>query len=375
MVSKVSASLTRLDAGQSTSVSATASDADGDNLSYQWATTACPGTWTNATSSTASFVPSSVPAAACNNCQLTVTVQDGRGGQTTGSINLCIAAASTERFAPTFTNFYQSTTSTSPGQTVTFDVTALDPQSSALTFAWTANIGSLATAQNTASTSQIVWTAPSCAVTGVPPSVTAAVTNAYGLSASKSFSLSGLPACATGWAGAGTLTAARQHHTATLLSSGKVLVSGGYDNVMATSPPRRCTTRPPTPGPPQAPWPRPAGSTPPPCSPPARCSSRGATATAASSSPRRCTTRPPTPGPPQAPLATARQSHTATALLPSGKVLIVGGSGSNGLLTSTEVYDPATNSWSSASPMATARYLTPPRPALLRQGARLGGPQ
>ncbi|MFL5349456.1 MAG: Ig-like domain-containing protein [Hyalangium sp.] len=102
VVSKVSASLNRLDAGQSTSVSATASDADGDSLSYQW-TASCPGTWTNATSSAASFVPSSVPASACNNCRLTVTVQDGHGGQTTGALNLCIASTSTTRFAPSFT--------------------------------------------------------------------------------------------------------------------------------------------------------------------------------------------------------------------------------------------------------------------------------
>jgi len=56
-VSRVSASLNRLDAGQSTSVSANASDADGDALSYQWAAS-CPGTWTQATSSAASFLGS-----------------------------------------------------------------------------------------------------------------------------------------------------------------------------------------------------------------------------------------------------------------------------------------------------------------------------
>ncbi|HEX8436902.1 Ig-like domain-containing protein, partial [Archangium sp.] len=68
VVSKASASRNRLDVGQSTNVTATASDADGDSLSYQWAVTApCTGTWTNATSSTASFVPSAIPSGVCNN--------------------------------------------------------------------------------------------------------------------------------------------------------------------------------------------------------------------------------------------------------------------------------------------------------------------
>ena len=196
VVTRISSTRSLLDAGQSTSVSATATDADGDALSYAW-TASCPGTFTNPTSSSASFVPSSVPAGACNNCSLTVAIQDGRGGQATGSLNLCITASSTaSRFPPAFTNAYQSATAASPGQTVTFDVTALDPQSSSMTFTWSADVGTLATAQTTATTSRIAWTAPACAQSGTPPTLTAVVTNAYGLSASQPFSVSGLPACA-----------------------------------------------------------------------------------------------------------------------------------------------------------------------------------
>ncbi|WP_420821895.1 kelch repeat-containing protein [Pyxidicoccus caerfyrddinensis] len=305
VVSKVSASLNRLDAGQSTSVSALASDADGDSLSYLW-TSSCPGTWTNATSSAASFVPSSVPASACNNCRLTVTLQDGRGGQTTGALSLCIAASSLERFPPSFTNFYQSATATSPGQTVAFDVTAMDAQASSLTFVWTANTGMLATAQNTASTSHVVWTAPSCAQAGVSPSVTAVVTNAYGLSATRSFGVSGLSACAaSGWSAAGTMAVGRRYPTSTLLSSGKVLVAGGSNASGALS-----------------------------------SSELYDPATNSWSS--------------AAPMASARSSHTAIPLS-SGKVLVTGGSNPSGALASSELYDPATNSWSSAAPMASAR--------------------
>jgi N-acetylneuraminic acid mutarotase len=306
VVSRVSASLNRLDAGQSTAVSATASDADGDALTYQWTAT-CAGTWTNATSSSASFVPSSVPAGVCNNCRLTVTVQDGHGGQTTGSLNLCIASSTTERFPPLVTNFYQSVITPSAGQPVTFDVTAMDPQSSTLTFAWSANIGSLATAQNTATTSRIAWTAPSCAPTGVTPTVTASVTNAYGVSASKSFAISGLPACvASGWSAASAMSSARTRHTATLLSSGKVLVAGGYNGSTYLS---------------SAEVYDPATNT---------WSSAGS-------------------------MASGRSFHTATRL-PSGKVLVTGGYNGSSALATAQLYDPVTNTWSSAGSMATARY-------------------
>jgi hypothetical protein len=305
VVSRVSASLNRLDAGQSTSLSAIGSDADGDALSYQW-TASCPGTWTNASSSSASFVPSSVPASACNNCRLTLTVQDGRGGQATGSLNLCIASASIERFAPLFTNSYQSSASVSPGQTVSFDVTAMDPQSSSLAFTWSANTGSLATAQSTAATSSVVWTAPSCLQPGVTPSVTATVTNAFGLSASRSSPLSGLPACVAAWSSAGSMSTGREEFTATLLPSGKVLVAGGLSSSIALASAELYD--------------------------PATHSWASAGSMAAS-----------------------RYAQTAT-LLPSGKVLILGGRfSSTGYRAQAELYDPATHSWASAAPMASAR--------------------
>ncbi|EPX60818.1 High-affinity leucine-specific transport system, periplasmic binding protein LivK [Cystobacter fuscus DSM 2262] len=304
VVSKVSASLNQLDAGQSTAVSAIASDSDGDTLSYLWSAS-CPGTWTNDTSSAASFVPSSVPASACNNCRLTVTVQDGRGGQTTGSLNLCVTSTSTQRFPPVFTHYYQSALSASAGQPVTFEVNAQDPQSSTLTFAWSANMGSLATAQNTASTSRVVWTAPACADAGPPPSVTVVVTNAYGLSASMPFALSGLPACATGSSSAGFMATARAGHTSTLLPSGKVLVATGENS--STPAPAELYD------PATNSW-----------------SSTGSMASPHDSAP--------------------------DILLPSGKVLVPGGYNQGSATAVVEVYDPATNAWSTAQAMTAARF-------------------
>ena len=55
-------------------------------------------------------------------------------------------------------------------------------------------------------------------------------------------------------------------------------------------------------------------------------------------------------------LAMGRRFHTAT-LLPSGKVLVAGGSNQSGILASAELYDPSTNTWSAAGTLATTRRL------------------
>ena len=51
----------------------------------------------------------------------------------------------------------------------------------------------------------------------------------------------------------------------------------------------------------------------------------------------------------------ARYANTTT-LLPNGKVLVTGGLGATGNLDSTELYDPASGTWSMAAPMRISRY-------------------
>ena len=54
-------------------------------------------------------------------------------------------------------------------------------------------------------------------------------------------------------------------------------------------------------------------------------------------------------------LASAREKHTAT-LLPSGLVLVAGGSNNSGALSSAELYNQGNGTWTTTGSLATARY-------------------
>ncbi|RKI72889.1 kelch-like protein [Corallococcus sp. AB049A] len=196
-VARVTATPSFMAVGETTTVVANASDNDGDSLTYAW-TAGCRGTWANATSANASFTPMEQPPAGglCASCPLTVTVTDGRGGQTTGTLAVCVGPKTSPRFPPEVVESFQSLGNVpAPGDTVTFRVKAKDAQDSALSFAWAANVGTLGMATHSATTSEVVWTAPSCVPSDTPPRVTVTVTNALGLSASTSFALTGGTAC------------------------------------------------------------------------------------------------------------------------------------------------------------------------------------
>jgi N-acetylneuraminic acid mutarotase len=112
------------------------------------------------------------------------------------------------------------------------------------------------------------------------------------------------------WSSASSMATTRQHHTATLLPDGTVLVAGGFNN----NPSGALSS---------AELYNPISNT---------WSSAGS-------------------------MATLRDGHTAT-LLNNGKVLVTGGAVPSAV-PSAELYDPVANTWSSAGSMATARqYFT-----------------
>jgi hypothetical protein len=300
-VTSLSASLPRLAVGQTTSVSASVSDLDADSLSYSWSAS-CAGSFANASSTSAQFTPSALPAGLCNNCRVTVSVSDGRGGQGTGTLALCVTKApAPQHFNPFITSAAGSSGIASSFQVLTYDVAASDIEGSALSFSWTANTGVLGTVANSASASHITWTAPPCLLANTIPRITVTVTNAFNLTATQNFAVTGLPTCPGAWASTGPMTSVRADHTATLLNNGKVLVAGGQGNTAEVYDPASGT------------W-----------------SATG-------------------------PMVSPRYGHTAT-LLNNGKVLVTGGQGSSGYLATTEVYDPASSTWSAAASLAEPRY-------------------
>ncbi|WP_224248147.1 Kelch repeat-containing protein [Hyalangium gracile] len=362
-VAALDASPTQLILGQPTSVSVTASDPDGDSLSYSWSAS-CAGFWVNASSSTAQFTPVLEPVEACNNCRLTVTVSDGRGSHNMGTVALCVTSTPPiNHLEPIIVRTYRSSDTASPGHEFSYEVVASDPEGSALTFSWDANGGTLGTPAQVGTHSRVTWTAPACIRSGTTPFISVTVTNAFGLTATRGFTASGLPDCSlqghwdptgpmrggprwghtatllpdgrvliTGgsaqkwsffldstelydpatntWSGGARMHVRRLHHSATLLRDGRVLVAGGEGFEFYSA---------------RAELYDPATNT--------------WTMTGS--------------------MAEGRSRHLAT-LLPDGKVLVAGGENMSGGLTSAEVYDPATGTWSQAGPMAEPHFGTAP---------------
>ncbi|MCY1017672.1 Kelch repeat-containing protein [Pyxidicoccus sp. MSG2] len=299
--------------GQSTTVTVDAVDGDGDTLSYQW-TAACTGTFTGANTSSASFTPTALPTGdPCGNCPLTVAVTDPKGGRSQGTLRICVGPGTGASIPPRIILTNQSATSVAGGGNATLRIIAEDGDGSALTFGWTASTGTVGTPTNSFTSSEVRWTAPVCVSSGASPTITATVTNARGFSASHTFSVGVLngPDCGSGgaakWENTGSMLTLRLAGTPVLLSSGKVLVSGGYNPTILAS---------------------------------AELYDPATGSWSAAGS-----------------MARARWGHTLT-LLPSGKVLAVGGVSNTqgtGETKNVDIYDPTTNTWTEAAPLTFSR--------------------
>jgi hypothetical protein len=308
----LSASPSRVDVGQTTTVTANVSDPEGEALTYQWSATGCSGSLEDTTSASARFTPDARPSGdVCGSCLLSFLATDARGAQARGSLGLCVGPSPSVSLAPQVVDTDIGDTSVGPGQHVQLGVRAWDPQGSALTFSWELTLGRLYSgSSSTATTTEAVWVVPTCLPASHPQQpVRVVVRNAQGQTATAVFPIfyDRVPTC-NAWAATGAMNQPRQGHTATLLGSGLVLVTGGTDG---TGPLNTAELYDPSTGL----W-TPTGT-----------------------------------------MTTPRAGHTATRL-EGDRVLVVGGYSATPpqSLTSAEIYDPITREWSPTTPMDTRRY-------------------
>ncbi|MCL4468682.1 MAG: PQQ-binding-like beta-propeller repeat protein [Deltaproteobacteria bacterium] len=179
VISGMTASPNPAEKGGMMAIDVTATDPDGDSLSYVWQ--ASQG-WTIATGQGTSGITVTAPAQYGVSGTVTVTVDDGYGGTASLSVPVGTVGNST----PVISGMTASPNPAVEGGMMAIDVTATDPDGDSLSYVWQASQGwTIATGQGT---SAITVTAP--AQYGVSGTVTVTVDDGYGGTASLSVPVS-----------------------------------------------------------------------------------------------------------------------------------------------------------------------------------------
>jgi hypothetical protein len=155
----------------SVQVTCTASDPDGDELSYIWSATG--GEISGAGAAVTWTAPPSE-----GSYDITVTVTDGQGGQITDQVTIIVRANE----PPTITSLVADAAWVLPSGTVQVTCTASDPDGDGLTYEWSASEGKISGTGGV-----VTWTAPQ--KVGLYD-VTVVVTDNHGGSATDSLPIS-----------------------------------------------------------------------------------------------------------------------------------------------------------------------------------------
>jgi hypothetical protein len=213
------------------------------------------------------------------------------GGSTTATLNLTVAGPPLVLTTP------PANQAVLVGQVARFAVAASG--SGTLTYQWLKNGAPISGATSPTCLTPVAVPADSGAL------FTVAVSDTYGTTITSAAATLTVTIQPTGTSSlTGSLITARSFHTATLLTGGKVLVTGGFNGVTLNS---------------------------------AELYDPATFSFAATGT-----------------MVASREYHTAT-LLPSGKVLVAGGSSSNTVVATAELYDPATGAFTATGSMGTAR--------------------
>jgi hypothetical protein len=136
-ISQVSATPTSINEGASTTLTVTASDTDGDPLTYSWTQSpAAPaGTFGSETGATRTWTAPVLPSN--TTFTLEVTVSDGKGGTASATVDVVVANVPTVNRAPTVEEAITGAGPVLAGDTLDLSIGATDPDGDILTYSWT----------------------------------------------------------------------------------------------------------------------------------------------------------------------------------------------------------------------------------------------